>query len=203
MTTFTKDLPQERAETRLGDQKPLYTPAEARAEADRCLYCADAPCIKACPTSIDIPTFIKKIASENVRGSAKTILEQNMLGYSCARVCPVEVLCAGDCVYQGWHGPPIAIGRLQRFATETATREGQPKLFQVKTPKLRARTVALIGSGPASLSCAATLALEGHKAIIFEKRAVTGGLNTTGIGRLSLGMFSTLAQVSFSAATSA
>jgi dihydropyrimidine dehydrogenase (NAD+) subunit PreT len=185
MTTFTKDLPQERAETRLGDQKPLYTPAEARAEADRCLYCADAPCIKACPTSIDIPTFIKKIASENVRGSAKTILEQNILGYSCARVCPVEVLCVGACVYNGWHRAPIAIGRLQRFATETAMNPTERPLL-VPNAKKSGRKVALIGAGPASLACAAELALEGHTAVIFEKRDVPGGLNTTGIAPYKL-----------------
>src|SRR5579859_6247330 len=113
--SFLPLLPAERLERRLPDKKPAYTEAEARAEADRCLYCADAPCIKACPTEIDIPTFIKKIASGNVRGSARTIFEQNMLGYSCARVCPVEVLCVGACVYNGWHRDPIQIGRLQRF----------------------------------------------------------------------------------------
>jgi dihydropyrimidine dehydrogenase (NAD+) subunit PreT len=178
-------VPRDRLESALPDDKPLYSEAEAHAEAERCLYCVDAPCVKACPTSIDIPTFIKKIASGNVRGSARTILEQNILGYSCARVCPVEVLCAGDCVYQEWHGPPIAIGRLQRYATETATRAGQPRLFRPKTAK-KPRKIALIGSGPASLSCAATLALEGHKAIILEKRTVAGGLNTTGIAPYKL-----------------
>src|SRR5207253_4404133 len=122
MTTqsFSKALPDYRLERALPDKKPLLPLAEARAEAERCLYCADAPCIKACPTEIDIPTFIKKIASGNVRGSARTILEQNVLGYSCARVCPVEVLCQGSCVYEAWQHKPIAIGRLQRFATETA-----------------------------------------------------------------------------------
>src|SRR5918997_1758164 len=92
-------LPDDRLELRLPDAKPAYTRAEAQAEAERCLYCYDAPCIKACPTEIDIPTFIKKIASGNVRGSARTIFEQNLLGYSCERVCPVEVLCVGSCVY--------------------------------------------------------------------------------------------------------
>src|ERR1700722_8246480 len=113
MNTFP--LPESRTEQLLPDAKPVYTEAEARAEADRCLYCADAPCIKACPTEIDVPTFIKKIASGNVRGAARTILEQNVLGDSCARVCPVEVLCQGSCVYQAWQHKPIAIGRLQRY----------------------------------------------------------------------------------------
>jgi len=174
-------LAAERLETLLPDDKPVYTDAEARAEAERCLYCVDAPCIKACPTSIDIPTFIRKIATGNVRGSARTILEQNILGYSCARVCPVEVLCVGDCVYQQWHGAPIAIGRLQRFATETALAPGQPAVLTPKAHGAASKTVAIIGSGPASLACGAYLALEGHRPVILEKKAVVGGLNTTGI----------------------
>jgi glutamate synthase (NADPH/NADH) small chain len=122
-------LSQDRLENELADKKPLYSQAEAKTEAERCLYCVDAPCIKACPTEIDIPTFIKKIASGNTRGSARTIFEQNLLGYSCARVCPVEVLCVGDCVYNGWGRDPIQIGRLQRYATETATKPGQPSVL--------------------------------------------------------------------------
>jgi glutamate synthase (NADPH/NADH) small chain len=177
-----RGLPEGRLESRLPDAKPTYTEAEARAEAERCLYCVDAPCIKACPTEIDIPTFIKKIANGNVRGSARTILEQNLLGYSCARVCPVEVLCVGDCVYQDWHGAPIAIGRLQRYATENATKAGQPALMKPVTLEAgKARKIALIGSGPASLACAGVLALAGHRPVILEKRVVVGGLNTTGI----------------------
>ncbi len=165
------------------DKKPLLTLAEARTEADRCLYCADAPCIQACPTSIDVPTFIKKIATGNVRGSAQTILEQNLLGYSCARVCPVEVLCEGSCVYTAWQKKPIAIGRLQRFATELAAAEveaGAPPILAAPSAP-SGKKVAIIGAGPASLACAGTLALAGHKAVVFEARAVTGGLNTTGI----------------------
>ncbi len=180
-------LPEERLEQRLADMKPLYTGAEAQAEANRCLYCADAPCVKACPTSIDVPTFIRKIASGNVRGSARTIFEKNMLGYSCARVCPVEVLCAGSCVYVGWHREPIAIGRLQRYATEIATQEGQAPLFSPKPARGSAGIrVALIGAGPASLACAAELALEGHHATVLEKRFLPGGLNTTGIAPYKL-----------------
>jgi dihydropyrimidine dehydrogenase (NAD+) subunit PreT len=180
-------LPQDRLETELPDKKPLYSEAEARAEADRCLYCTDAPCIKACPTEIDIPTFIKKIASGNVRGSARTIFEQNLLGYSCARVCPVEVLCVGSCVYTGWGREPIQIGRLQRFATETATAPGSaPVLATKSSPAASKKKVACIGGGPASLAFAGYLALEGHEAVIFEKRALAGGLNTTGIAPYKL-----------------
>jgi glutamate synthase (NADPH/NADH) small chain len=181
---MTAKLSQDRLENALPDKKPLYSSAEARAEADRCLYCSDAPCIKACPTEIDIPTFIKKIASGNVRGSAKTIFEQNLLGYSCARVCPVEVLCQGDCVYTGWGRDPINIGRLQRFATETATSSGKPVL-EKKTATSK-KKVACIGGGPASLAFAGYLALEGHDAVVFEKRPHSGGLNTTGIAPYKL-----------------
>ena len=180
----------DRLESELLDKKPLYSEAEARAEAERCLYCVDAPCIKACPTEIDIPTFIKKIASGNVRGSAKTIFEQNLLGYSCARVCPVEVLCVGDCVYNGWGRDPIQIGRLQRFATETATtgvKNGAPAVLKRRIDiGQTSKKVACIGAGPASLAFAGYLALEGHQAVVFEKKAVAGGLNATGIAPYKL-----------------
>jgi dihydropyrimidine dehydrogenase (NAD+) subunit PreT len=190
----TTNLPTDRLENDLPDKKPLFSSAEARAEADRCLYCSDAPCIKACPTEIDIPTFIKKIASGNVRGSARTIFEQNLLGYSCARVCPVEVLCQGDCVYTGWGRDPIQIGRLQRFATETATAKGQPSVLTKKTANVK-KKVACIGGGPASLAFAGYLALEGHDAVIFEKRAYSGGLNTTGIAPYKLHAHESLHEV--------
>jgi dihydropyrimidine dehydrogenase (NAD+) subunit PreT len=174
----------DRAEENLPD-KDAYTPSQAAAEAERCLYCTDAPCIQACPTSIDIPTFIKKIATGNVRGSARTILEQNLLGYSCSRVCPVEVLCVGACVYNGWERDPIQIGKLQRHATEVAMAEkGLQALY---TPKAKSgKRVACIGAGPASLAFAGYLALEGTEAVIFEKRGVPGGLNTTGVAPYKL-----------------
>jgi len=180
-------LARDRLENDLPDKKPLYAEAEARTEAERCLYCVDAPCIKACPTEIDIPTFIKKIASGNVRGSAKTIFEQNLLGYSCARVCPVEVLCVGSCVYNGWGREPIAIGRLQRFATETASAPGAAPVMKRRIDiGGTSKKVACIGAGPASLAFAGYLALEGHQAVVFEKKAIAGGLNTTGIAPYKL-----------------
>jgi len=191
----------DRLENELADKKPLYSAAEARAEAERCLYCVDAPCIKACPTEIDIPTFIKKIASGNVRGSAKTIFEQNLLGYSCARVCPVEVLCVGDCVYNGWGRDPIQIGRLQRFATETAMKAekagGRAVLKRRISMGQTSKKVACIGAGPASLAFAGYLALEGHHAVVFEKKAIAGGLNTTGIAPYKLHATDAVHEVEF------
>jgi dihydropyrimidine dehydrogenase (NAD+) subunit PreA len=182
-------LPTDRLEHALPDAKPLYTADQALAEANRCLYCYDAPCIKACPTGIDIPTFIKKIATGNIVGSAKTILSSNVLGYSCARVCPVEVLCAGDCVYNEWEREPIQIGKLQRYATEHALQleaDGKAKLLTAKPRGAHTKKIALLGGGPASLACAAELALEGHAATLFEKRPVPGGLNTTGVAPYKL-----------------
>ena len=117
---MVKKLPNERTEEFFEDYKVALTAGQAAVEANRCLYCYDAPCIKACPTEINIPEFIRKIATDNVRGSAKTIFDANILGMSCARVCPVEVLCVGSCVYNDMGVPPIQIGKLQRFATDTA-----------------------------------------------------------------------------------
>src|SRR3954447_26023803 len=194
----TSSLEKNRLETVLSDKKPLYSEAEARTEAERCLYCVDAPCIKACPTEIDIPTFIKKIATGNVRGSAKTIFDQNLLGYSCARVCPVEVLCQGSCVYTGWGRDPIQIGRLQRFATETATAKGAPVVLKRRYEIGKtSKRVACIGAGPASLAFAGYLALEGHEAVVFERKAVAGGLNTTGIAPYKLHAHDAVHEVEF------
>ncbi|MBX5482297.1 MAG: FAD-dependent oxidoreductase [Myxococcaceae bacterium] len=171
-------LPPGRLEEKFDDKKPRYDAAEAVAEANRCLYCSDAPCIAACPTGIDIPTFIHKIATGNTKGAARTILSANILGASCAQACPVEVLCAGACVYNLWGREPIQIGRLQRFAVET-TLEKAPRLFQ---PNPRTgKKIALVGSGPASIAAAGLLALEGHTCVIFERKELPGGLNTLGI----------------------
>ncbi len=170
--------PSARSEAVFDDFKPAYTTGQALAEANRCLYCSDAPCIQACPTGIDIPEFIRKIATDNVKGSARTIFEANILGMSCARVCPVEVLCVGDCVYNHMGVPPIQIGKLQRYSTDVAYAEGWT-FFEAGEDT--GKRVALVGAGPASLACAHALRRMGHGCTIFEKRAVVGGLNTTGV----------------------
>jgi len=153
------------------------------AGATRCLFCHDAPCIAACPTAIDIPQFIRKIATGNLRGSARTILESNILGMSCARVCPVEVLCVGACVYNHLDQPPIAIGRLQRHATDAAFEAGW-SFFEAGTDS--GFRVALIGGGPASLAAAHRLRRLGHACTIFEAKETLGGLNSTGIAPYKL-----------------
>ncbi|WP_155299978.1 NAD(P)-dependent oxidoreductase [Deinococcus kurensis] len=156
---------------------PPMTPHEASVEANRCLYCYDAPCLHACPTHIDIPTFIRKIATGNVSGAAHTILDANFLGGTCARVCPVQELCEGACVY-GAHDKPIQIGRLQRFATDHLHARGEAP-FTPAPPT--GRRVAVVGSGPAGLSASAELARQGHAVTLYEKRELGGGLSTYGI----------------------
>jgi dihydropyrimidine dehydrogenase (NAD+) subunit PreT len=187
----------DRLERQLADAKPTYGPGEAVAEANRCLYCHDAPCIQACPTGIDIPGFIRKIATGNVRGSARTILSANLLGYSCARVCPVEVLCVGACVYNDWHRyPPIQIGRLQRYAVEKTLDVGKAATLLPRAPSTGKR-VACVGAGPASLAVAGYLALEGVVVTVYEQRALAGGLNTTGVAPYKMHVDGALAEVEF------
>lgn len=156
---------------------PPLKPKEALDEANRCLYCYDAPCIKACPTSIDIPSFIKKIASGNLMGSAKTIMEANPVGASCARVCPTEELCEGACVLNH-ASKPIMIGLLQRHATDWAIKN-QAQLFQPGAKN--GKKVAVVGAGPAGLSAARELARNGYEVTVFEAKEKAGGLNTYGI----------------------
>src|SRR5437762_3514814 len=172
-------LSPEAAATNMAEIAPRYTPQEAVIEANRCLFCFDAPCIQACPTGIDIPSFIKKIANGNLTGSARTILSANILGASCARVCPTEVLCEGACVVLDREGDPVKIGRLQRYATDHVF---QNQIQVLKSPAQKSsKRVAIIGGGPAGLGCAAELAQLGHQAVIFEKKPHAGGLNTYGI----------------------
>lgn len=172
------ELSRDRSESVFGDFKGEYSREQAIAEANRCLFCTDAPCTKACPTHIDVPQFIRKIATGNLKGSARTIFESNILGMSCARVCPVEVLCVGDCVYNAMHMPPINIGKLQRFSTDAAF-EADWRFFEAGPAT--GKSVGLVGGGPASLACAHELRRLGHAATIYEKRPLLGGLNTTGV----------------------
>jgi glutamate synthase (NADPH/NADH) small chain len=161
----------------LAEQLPPLTQNAAAVEADRCLFCYDAPCTHACPTHINIPRFIKKIATGNLRGSAATIFASNLLGATCARVCPVQELCEGACVLGSEH-KPIAIGRLQRFAMDYAREHSS---YPVVTAPPAGKSIAVIGAGPAGLSCAGELALLGYAVTIFEKNKMPGGLSTYGI----------------------
>ncbi|MDW8426850.1 MAG: NAD(P)-dependent oxidoreductase [Meiothermus sp.] len=161
----------------LSEYYPPLTDHEALVEANRCLYCYDAPCTHACPTHIDIPKFIKKIATGNLVGSARTILESNLMGATCARVCPVQELCEGACVLGAEH-KPIAIGRLQRYATDYVYQQGID-VFKPGSPT--GKKVAVIGAGPAGLTCAGELAKLGHQVTVFEKRELANGLSTYGI----------------------
>src|SRR5438105_3758135 len=162
----------EEAAANMAEIAPRYTAQEAIIEANRCLFCFDAPCIQACPTGIDIPSFIKKIANGNLTGAARTILTANILGASCARVCPTAVLCEGACVVLDREGDPVKIGRLQRYATDHVYRN---HISVLKTPaKKSGKRIAIIGGGPAGLGCAAELARLGHDAVIFEKKPHAG-----------------------------
>ncbi len=160
------------------------SPEEARIEAERCLYCYDAPCIQACPTHIDVPKFIKQIASKDLRGSAKTILEANAMGHSCARVCPVEVLCEGACVFKEWQEKPIEIARLQRRAMDAYYAPGTKPLFAAG--KATGKRVAVVGAGPSGLSCAFYLRRLGHAVVLFERRDAPGGLNSFGVAEYKM-----------------
>jgi len=160
------------------DLLPTLTVPQAMAEADRCLYCWEAPCVKACPTSIDIPSFIRRIRTGNATGAGRKILEANIMGGTCARVCPTEVLCEASCVRNKAQEAPVAIGRLQRHATDALFAAGtQPFVRAPATGK----KVAVIGAGPAGLACAHRLAREGHAVTVYEARPKSGGLNEYGL----------------------
>lgn len=160
-----------------GEIKPDLTPKDVMDEANRCLYCFDAPCKNACPTGINVPSFIKKITTENLKGSALVIMEANPMGATCARVCPTEELCEGACVLND-ASTPIMIGDLQRYATNWAMKNKQ-QLF--KAGESNGKSIAVIGSGPAGLSSARELARLGYKVTVFEKKEKAGGLDTYGI----------------------
>ncbi len=157
---------------------PFETKDAALTEANRCLFCYDAPCTKLCPTSINVPKFIKQITTENIKGSAHTIFSSNIMGAGCSKVCPVEKLCEGACVFNLMDEPPITIAKLQRYSTEIALKN-KWQLFERK-PSI-GKKVAIIGAGPAGLSCAHTLSKEGVDVTIYEKESKGGGLMTYGI----------------------
>src|SRR5215204_5812723 len=172
-------LPAEQYEENFSDIHPPFTEKEAAlVEANRCLFCYDAPCTKSCPTSIDVPKFIKQITTDNIKGSAHTILSSNIFGAGCSKVCPVEKLCEGACVFNLLEEKPIEIAKLQQYSTAKAL-ENNWQLFERK-PAM-GKKVAIVGAGPAGLSCANVLSREGIDVTIYEKEAKGGGLMTYGI----------------------
>lgn len=171
-------LPAEAYSANFQDVAPPLDPHEARVAADRCYFCYDAPCVTACPTSIDIPLFIRQIATGTPDAAARTIFHQNILGGICARVCPTENLCEGACVREAAEGKPVQIGALQRYATDhLMALEEHP--FQRGAPT--GKRIAVVGAGPAGLSAAHRLAAKGHDVTIFDARPKPGGLNEYGI----------------------
>ena len=171
-------LDQPTYEANFSDLHPAYDRHEALVASDRCYFCYDAPCMTACPTSIDIPLFIRQISTGNPIGAAKTIFDQNILGGMCARVCPTETLCEQACVRNTAEEKPVEIGRLQRYATDAAI-AADKQFYKRAAPS--GKTVAVVGAGPAGLACAHRLALKGHVVTILDAREKSGGLNEYGI----------------------
>jgi dihydropyrimidine dehydrogenase (NAD+) subunit PreT len=187
-------LPAEQYEQNFADIAPPMTRRQALIEAARCLYCFDAPCTQACPTHIDVPAFIKKISTDNLRGSARVILSANILGESCGRVCPTEVLCEGACVMHEKGEKAIEIGRLQRYSVDHVL---DNKIALFRAGAANGKRVACIGSGPASLACAAELAQRGYRVTIFDRNELAGGLNTYGIAAYKTRAQDSLREVEF------
>ncbi len=164
---------------RFADVNPPLSKAQALLEAERCLYCFDAPCAKACPTHIDVPSFIRRIAEGNLRGAASAILDVNPLGGMCARVCPTETLCEQVCVHNTQSAQPVAIGRLQRYATDALMDATGPQIFTRAAST--GNKIAVLGAGPAGLACAHTLARLGHDVLLLDAHDKAGGLNEYGL----------------------
>ncbi|MBV1900376.1 MAG: NAD(P)-dependent oxidoreductase [Kordiimonadaceae bacterium] len=172
-------LSKEAIDSNFSDLHDPLSALQAKGEADRCLYCYDAPCIQACPTSIDIPTFIHQIRTGNIEGSAKTILSANIMGGTCARACPTEVLCEQACVLNASEEQPVEIGALQRTAVDYLMAAHGPHPF--KRAAETGKHLAVVGAGPAGLSCAHRAAMLGHNVTIYEAKAKPGGLNEYGL----------------------
>jgi dihydropyrimidine dehydrogenase (NAD+) subunit PreT len=185
-------LPLEQLEINFADINPPLTQAQALEEGSRCLFCHDAPCIKACPTGIDVPQFIRQILTGNLRGSARTILEANILGQSCARVCPTSVLCEGACVLNDEGKRPVEIGKLQRYAVDPVVASGA-QLFRAGADN--GYRVCLIGAGPASLSAAFELRKLGYQTVIYDAHPQPGGLDTYGIAAYKMRSAETLKEI--------
>src|SRR6056297_2345899 len=177
-------LQPEEDQRNFSDLDPPYDGHEAAVAADRCYFCYDAPCITACPTEIDIPLFIRQIQTGNPDAAARTILDQNILGGMCARVCPTETLCEEACVREVAEGKPVEIGRLQRFATDTLMGTGVHP-FSRAAPT--SKHVAVVAAGPAGLACAHRLAMKGHDVTMYDGRDKPGGLNEYGIAAYETG----------------
>ena len=193
MKNIAPKLDRPRYEENFAEIHPPLTHNQAVTEANRCLYCYDSPCMKACPTHIDIATFIKRIATDNLKGSAKKILESNWIALTCAKACPVNVLCEGACVYNERGEKPIEIGRLQRHAMDAYFGSGMPALFARKAAT--GKSVGIIGGGPAGLSCAAELALAGVEVTVYEGKTLAGGLDTWGIAPYKMSYEDSLREV--------
>lgn len=193
MKNITQKLSDSEYEQNFEELVSPFTNNSAVIEANRCIYCYDAPCIKACPTHIDIPTFIKKISTSNIIGSAKTIYKSNWIALTCAKACPVDDLCEGACVFNEKGERPIEIGRLQRYAVEYLLDKDTKTLFDKKPSN--GKSVGIIGSGPAGLACGAELALLGYDVQIYESDEIPGGLNTWGIAPYKMNRSDSLKEI--------
>lgn len=194
MAEYTRPQTEAEFQEHFEQKKPLMNSTEAFVESARCLFCYDAPCVKACPTHIDIPLFIKQIHTGSLEGAAETIYDQNWMGNACGKVCPTQVLCEGACVLNHAHVKPIEIGRLQNFATHHVI-ESAEKLFRKGTPT--GKKVAIIGAGPAGISCASELSVLGHAVTIFEAHEKPSGLTVYGTAPYKITNEEALAEIDF------
>jgi dihydropyrimidine dehydrogenase (NAD+) subunit PreT len=194
MSEFQRPKTEEEYHANFKPIKPLMNDTQAHVESGRCLFCYDAPCVQACPTGIDIPLFIRQIHSGNIKGSARTIYSANYFGKACGQVCPTEVLCEGSCVFTEQNIKPIEIGRLQAFATDKAI-VNDTKLFNPQ--KDNGKKVAVIGAGPAGISCACELRLAGFSVEIFEAKEKPSGLTLHGVAPYKIDNETVLAEMDY------